>query len=127
MKNLVGRLAIALVVCLLTGVVALANQIKKEVTFSEDVTINGARVEKGTYKLRFDDETGELTIMDGKKTVAKTTARIEKRDKEALRTVVGSISKGDSKELRSITFRGESQSFVVDGGSASAPTTTAAQ
>lgn len=126
MKNLVGRTAIALVVCLLTGVVALAGQIKKEVTFSEDVTINGARVEKGTYKLRFDEETGELSIMDGKKTVAKTTARIEKRDKEAMRTVVGAINKGDTNELRSITFRGESQSFVV-GGSAGAATTTAAQ
>lgn len=111
MKRLIGRSTIALLVCALMSSMALADVINKDVTFSEDVKINNTLVKKGTYKMRFDAEKGELSIANGKTTVATCGARVEKRDNKSLHTVIG--TKGDARELRSITFRGENQSFVV--------------
>lgn len=125
MKRLVGRMTIVLFVCAMTSAVSFADVISKDVTFSEDVKINDTLVKKGTYKMHFDEEKGEMTIADGKTTVAKTGARVEKRDAKSLRTVIG--TKGDARELRSITFRGENQSFVVGGEGAPANSTTGAQ
>jgi hypothetical protein len=122
MKRFVGRMTIVLLVCAMTSIAALADVISKDVTFSEDVKVNDTLVKKGTYKFHFDQAKGELTIANGKATVARTGARMEKREGKSLRTVIG--TKGDAKELRSITFRGETQSFVVG---ASEQATTGAQ
>ena len=118
MKNFVNRFALAIMLCALASVVSLADGKRKEVTFPTDVTVSGTLVKKGTYTLNFDEQTGELTIIENKKTIAKTTARLEKRQDKALQTKVNTITQGDSEILRSIAFRGDSQAFVVAEGGA---------
>lgn len=76
MKHLIKRTVIFLVVCALTGVTALATTISKEVAFRRAVSVNGAPVKAGTYKLTFDDKTGQLMVLDGKKVVAQAPARL---------------------------------------------------
>ena len=65
MKHLFNLAAACLVVCALTGVSALATTLTKEVALSRDVTLNGAPVKAGTYKVTFDDRTGVLPFLDG--------------------------------------------------------------
>lgn len=70
-------LALTFVVCALLSPVAFANVKTRSVTFRTDVKVGDTVVKKGTYKVKFDDQSNELTILDGKKVIAKTTARLE--------------------------------------------------
>ena len=113
MKSFVRRLGVAFAVCALTGIMAFAEVKSDKVTFSQDVTVNGTVVKKGTYKIMFDDQTGELSIITkDKNTVAKTKARAEKREGKAYRTEVNSSQKDNVQHLRSITFGGETVDAV---------------
>ena len=51
MKNLFSRAAILLVIGALTSLTAWATTSSRQVTFSRDVTVNGAPVKAGTYKV----------------------------------------------------------------------------
>ena len=79
MKKRLQTIGLALVVCALLSPIALAGVMTKEVSFNKDVKVGDTVVKKGSYKVKFDDQTGELTILDGKKIIAKTTARLEEQ------------------------------------------------
>ena len=127
MKKVITRMMIALALCALVSALALANDKTEMVTIPQDVQINGTLVKRGQYKLKFDEQTGELLLLKGKKVVARTTARLEPRDEKAQRTEFGMLQQGEAKVLRSITFRGERESLVMHEGSApmSAPAAAA--
>jgi hypothetical protein len=95
----------------------------EEVTLPQDVIINGTLVKQGDYKLKFDEETGELLFLKGKKVVARTSARLEKRERDAQRTEFGLVQEGSGKALRSITFRGERNTIIMHekGGTTESP------
>ena len=70
-------IALTLVVCALLTPAALAGVKTKQVTFDKDIKVGDTLVKKGSYKVTFDEESKELTILKGKKVVVKTTARLE--------------------------------------------------
>ncbi len=123
MRKIVNRLMLILALCSLMSSLAFSKEKSEEVTLPRDVVINGTLVKKGEYKLKFDEQTGELLFLKGKKVVARTTARIEKRDKDAQRTEFGIVQDGNAKALRSITFRGERETIVMheSGGTTESP------
>ncbi len=73
------RTTLVLVLCTLLSSSALAGGKgkSKNVTIGENVTVGGTLVKKGTYKASFDAQSGELALWNGKKLIAKTTARLE--------------------------------------------------
>jgi hypothetical protein len=113
MRKFVNRLMITLALCALMTASGFAKGKTERVKLPQDVVINGTLVKKGEYKLKFDEQTGELLFLKGKRVVARTSARLEKREKDAQRTEFGTILDGDSRTLRSITFRGERESIVM--------------
>jgi Protein of unknown function (DUF2911) len=118
MKSIINRLVVALVVLAMSSLAVLADGKSKSVTFNDDVTVNGTLVKSGTYKVKYDEQSGELSIERYNKTIAKTPARMEKRDKKASRTEVNTRKNNNTVELSSITFGGDDQSIVVSAGSA---------
>jgi len=78
MKSIVNRIVLFLVIGTLTSMLALGKTTEKKVTFNQSVSVNGTIIQKGTYKVTFNDETGELTIKKGKNIVATAEARLEK-------------------------------------------------
>ncbi len=70
------QLAFALAVCTLVSATALANVKSNNVTFTADVTVGDTLVEKGSYKVSFDDESSELKVLKGSKVVAQTKANL---------------------------------------------------
>ncbi len=118
MRSKINQVVIAVVVCALMSIAVVAKERTETLNLTQDVTINGTLVKKGQYKLKFDEQTGELLIMKGKKVVAKTTAKMEARTDKADRTEVNTITNGTQNELRGISFRGESQRIVVAQASA---------
>ena len=119
MKSLVNRVVAVLVLGALASVVAFAREKKETLTLTTNLKINGTQVKKGDYDLVFNEQTGELSIMKGKTLVAKTSARLEKRDKKAKATEIRSTGEGDDVALVSVTFGGSDQSIVVTGNSGS--------
>ena len=115
MKNLFSRTAILLVVGAIMSITASAATTNRNVTFSRDVTVNGAPVKAGTYKATFDDQTGEFKLLRGKKVVANATARLEKVT-GPFRGAYSLSADGESRALVSINMNSTNQAVIVNDG-----------
>ena len=119
MKSIVNRVIVVLVVGALTSVVALAKVHKHSVTFENDTKVNGTVVEKGTYDLKFDDATGQLSIVKNGKTIAQAMTKLEPRSKKAADFQIRSIGSGNDSQLVGVTFGGWDKDVVVANNGAS--------
>jgi hypothetical protein len=115
MIKLVSRAVVLLVMCAVIGVTASAKTISKKVTFKRDVTVNGTLVKAGTYEAVFDDQAGELSIIKGKKTVAKAPARIEKF-KNLDEGSYSYRNDGGGSVLMSVAFKDGNLAVIGNGG-----------
>lgn len=115
MKSFPNRIAIALVIVAMASVMVFAKTQKGTVTFVSNVNVNGTLLKKGTYDLRFNDETKELSILKNGKVVAKTTTRVEKEDAPSQSIKFSTRSNGDHTDLVSVTFGGSDEKIVVSG------------
>jgi len=119
MKSIVNRMVAVLMVGALTGVIAFAKVHKQKVTFESDMKVNGTLVKKGTYDVKFDDESGQLSITKNGKTVAQATAKLEQREKKANDFQLRSTVNGDETNLTGITFGGSDKNVVITSGGSS--------
>lgn len=112
-SKLVGMVLVSAIAC---GV-AFAKEIRKEVAFSQAVLVNGTLVKEGTYDVVFDDQTNELSIVNGRKVVARAQAQLGKRE-ERSRAVYVTRQEGDSNNmvLVSVTLKNNDQATIVNSG-----------
>ena len=123
MKSIVNRIAVVLVIGALTSMVALAKVHKHKITFETDTKVNSTVVKKGTYDLKFDDATGQLSIVKNGKVVAEAMAKLEPRTKKAGDFQLRSAGSGDNTELIGFTFGGSDKDVVLtNSGSATTGT-----
>ena len=122
MKSIVNRMLVFLAIGALMSVVAFAKVQKHRVTFESDMKVNGTLVKKGTYDVKFDDESGQLSIEKNGKTVAQATAKLESREKKANDFQLRSTVNGDETNLTGITFGGWDKNIVITSGGASTST-----
>lgn len=119
MKSIVNRIVVLLVTVTLTGVLALGKTTEKKVTFNTSVTVNGTLVEKGTYKVEFNDETSELTIKKGKKVIATTQARLEKTtDRNSFYVHSASPDPSQAPALISVSLKDGNLATLINGSKA---------
>ena len=118
MKSIVNRIAVVLVIGALTSMVAFAKVQKHKVTFENDIKVNGTLVKKGTYDVKFDDQSGQLSIVKNGKTVVEATARVEARAKKANDFQLRSTINGDETELIGVTFSGSDKDVLITNGAA---------
>ena len=119
MKSIVNRMLVVMVVGALTSVVAFAKVHKQRVNFDNDIKVNGTLVKKGTYDVKFDDQTGQLSIEKNGKTVAQAMAKLEPRDKKANDFQLRSSGTGDNTQLVGVTFGGQDKDVVLTSNGAS--------
>lgn len=119
MKSIMSRMLVVLMVGALTSVAALAKVHKHKVTFEEDIKVNGTVVKKGTYDVKFDDETNQLSILKNGKVVAQAMARLEARAKKANDFQLRSTNKDNEQQLTGVTFGGSDKDIVITEGGAS--------
>jgi len=113
MKLLIKSLIVASLLVAGVSTSAFGNTKKANIAFSADTKVNGTLVKKGKYEAVFDDQSGELSIFKDAKLIAKTSARLEKRDQKARGTEVQTILEGMDQKLVSITFSGSQENLVV--------------
>ena len=118
MKSIMSRMLVVLMVGALTSVVALAKVHKQRVTFDEDIKVNGTVVKKGSYEVKFDDETNQLSIIKNGKVVAQAMARLESREKKANDFQLRSTNKDNQQQLTGVTFGGSDKDVVITEGGA---------
>ena len=111
--RLINSLMIGCLLVTLAGATAFGNTRKSDIALSADTKVNGMVVKKGNYQVVFDDQSGELSIFKGAKLVAKTSAKLEKRDQKARGTEVQTILDGMDQKLVSVSFRGSYDNVVV--------------
>ncbi len=87
----------------------------KSVTFSSDITVNGTLIKAGHYDVKFDQETGDLSIMKYGKVIAKASANLRERTTKARGTEVETREN----ELVRLTFGGTRQDIVLSTQSTS--------
>jgi len=119
MKSIVNRMLVVMVVGALTSVVAFAKVHKQRVNFDNDIKVNGTLVKKGSYDLKFDDETGQLSIVKNGKTIAQAIAKTEARQKKANDFQLRSSVNGDETQLIGVTFSGSDKDVMITNGGAS--------
>src|SRR6266550_9125948 len=107
MKYFVRHLSVGLLILVLAGFTAFGKEKTKgaSVTFSNDVNVGGSVVKAGEYKVKFNQETGELVVMKNNKVVAKAMARLQDRAEKARET---SVYLKDN-QLVGIAFSGDRQ------------------
>ena len=119
MKSIVSKVAAVVMVGALTSVVAFAKVHKEKVTFDSDIKVNGTVVKKGTYDLKFDDESGQLSITKNGKVVAQAMAKVEQREKKANDFQLRSTTDGGETNLIGVTFNGSDKNVVITGSGSS--------
>ena len=118
MKSIVNRIVVVVMVGALASVAAMAKTHKQRVSFESDIKVNGTLVKKGTYDIKFDDETGQLSIIKNGKTIAQSMARLEARDRKANEFQLRATSNGDEKQLVGVTFGGWDKDVMISNSGA---------
>jgi hypothetical protein len=103
----------------LASVVAFGKVHKQRMTFNNDVKINDTVVKKGSYEVKFDDETGQLSIIKNGKVIAQAMAKLEARAKKASDFQIRSAGTDDGAQLLGVTFGGSDQDVVINKSGAS--------
>ena len=114
MKSIVNRIAVLLLVSSLASPLVLAKTTSKEVTFQQAISVNGTLLNKGTYNVTFNDETGELTFKKGKKVVATAGARLERTDSEGSYTRSESTDPTKPPFLVNVLLSGGQRATIVE-------------
>jgi hypothetical protein len=97
----------------LTSVMAFAKVTKHQVTFDNDIKVNNTVIKKGTYEVRFDDQTGQLSIVKNGKVLATAMAKLEPRSKKANDFQLRSTGSGDEAQMLGVTFGGWDKDVVL--------------
>ena len=107
------RAALALALCLAAAGAAFAKAKTKTLTFGSDFWVGSTLVKAGTYKISYDDKTGEVSISDKTSTLARATVKAEPRGKAKAGWDVVLAPKGGGLTLTSLAFPGDKQNLVV--------------
>jgi hypothetical protein len=113
MKRYTAIIALALALCALGPRLASAKSKLHKITFDQDMLVNGASVKKGEYQARFNEQNGELTILDGKRAVVTTTAKEETLAKKAPATSFEVKTGDNGPMLTKITFEGSRYALLL--------------
>lgn len=114
MKSVVNRIIVALLLVTMISVAAFAKSKKTTLTFAVDTKVNETLVKSGTYEVVFNEETGELSIVKGRKIVAKTTTQLRMRDGKGRSTEIYTVKDGDQTALVGLAFSGSDQQVVLN-------------
>lgn len=116
MRSILNRMVVVLAIGALTASLTWAKTTEREVTFNKAVTVNETLVKKGTYKVVFNEETGELTIRKGKKVIATAQARLEKTE-DRYTSYIRSDTSDPSRPplLLSVSLSKGSEAVLVNG------------
>jgi hypothetical protein len=118
MKRNATIISLALALCAVVGTMALAKGKFHRITFDQDMLVNGALVKKGEYQARFNEQNGELSILDGSRAIVTTTVKEEALAKKAPATSFELRTGDNGPMLTKITFGGSRYALAISDNQA---------
>ena len=105
------RITVAFICIALLSTVAPAKVKNHVIAFGQDFMVGGTLIKAGTYRLRFDDTTNELSILDRKTkaVIARATVRAEKRQGPNYKHDFEWAMKDNTKMLSTVAFAFDDQ------------------
>ena len=92
---------------------------KMSIDLPSDTMVNGTLLKAGNYKLKLDEQTGQLSIRkENGKVVATAMTHMEPRADKAPATELKTIANGAVAELVGVTFHGWQQDAILNNGGA---------
>jgi hypothetical protein len=120
MKYILSRLVTALLLVILVSVPSLAKVRKAQIKLKADTKVGDVIVKKGTYEVRFDDQSNELSIVKGRKVVAKSAVQLEPLSSKYPDSAHIVNIEDNQTVLTGVIFAGTSQTVVLKSTSATA-------
>jgi hypothetical protein len=111
MKYFAKHFFTGLMILALTSAVAFGKVRRESITLGSDTMIAGTMVKAGTYDVKFDDKTSELSIMkeESNKVIVKTTGQLKARATKSHGTQYEIVDNA----LVSVAFNGQTQDVVI--------------
>ena len=116
MKDILNRVVVALLFVIVASAPSFAKVHKSKITLKADTKVGEVLVKKGTYDVRFDDQTNEVSLRKGGKVVATSAAQTEPLPRNFPNDAYLVNSENDEARLTGIIFRGTSQTVVLRPG-----------
>ena len=116
MKDILNRVVVALLFVIVASAPTFAKVHKSRITLKADTKVGDIIVKKGTYDVRFDDQTNEVSLRKAGKVVATSAAQTEPLARNVPDTAHIVNSENDGARLTGIIFRGTSQTVVLRPG-----------
>lgn len=120
MKKLSGSLIALSLLCALTAGTVLANEQKangknrqKTITLTQDVIVKDKLVEKGTYRVRFDAQKNEITLLREGEVVAIASVTVEVKAKKAPSNSLSFSTTDRGQMLTGLTFEGDHRALLI--------------
>ncbi len=114
MRSIVNGMLVALLLATVTAGTTFAKGKRSTVTFAADTKVNDVLVKKGTYQVVFNEEAGELTILKGRKPIAKTSAQAVDREGRRRNMEVYTFTENSEIKFVGIAFEGSNQKLIVN-------------
>jgi hypothetical protein len=108
-----NRILFAFIFVTLVASAAFGKGSRATVSFPLDTQVNGTTIKKGTYDLKFDETTNELSVLKNGKEIAKASGRAEKREKKADQTSFRTRIDGSNRHLVGVIFGGSDEEIVI--------------
>lgn len=117
LKRIGSILTILLVMGGATAALAAQKEMRRDITFSEDILIAGQLVRKGTYTLVYQPGVeGQATLMKGAEVVVRAPYRLRSLDKKATANSFSYRRTGPQPVLLQIVFSGQREALVFEEG-----------
>jgi hypothetical protein len=120
MKHILSRLVTALLLVILVSVPSLAKVRKAQITLKADTKVGDVIVKKGTYEVKFDEQSNELSIVKGRKVIAKSAVQLEPLSSKYPDSAHIVNIEDNQAVLTGVIFAGTSQTVVLKSTSATA-------
>ena len=116
MKDILNRVVVALLFVIVASAPTFAKVHKSKIKLKADTKVGEVLVKKGTYDVRFDDRTNEVSLRKGGKVVATSSAQTEPLARNFPNDAYLVNLENDEARLTGLIFRGTSQTVVLKPG-----------
>lgn len=106
-------MAVAITTLASIGVFAQGKNLQEQVTFRQETWINNTSVEAGNYLVKYDAQTGEVAILDGKKVVATAKATVRTSEKSFTSDALLTSTTPAGTKLTGIRFGGQREEIMI--------------
>lgn len=112
-KLIMSVMAISIMGLVSASGFAQGKNLKEQVTFNEKIWVNTTAIERGEYLVKYDANTGEITILNGKKVIATAKATVKTNDKAFTSDALLTVTTPEGTKLTGLRLGGQHEEIMI--------------